>query len=181
MSVCKKVEEDYAWAGMNVISKEELYGGKICAALDRQHPRDLFDMAGLFSEGGLTDSIVQGFVAMMLGHNRPVHELLNPFRKKQQTLFEKDFQGMSDTTYSYEDHERTFDELIRAVNKGVVPYREFLLNFISLNPDFETAGIPNLEMLPSVRWKLHNLEYLQKTNPVKFREQRENLERIFST
>jgi predicted nucleotidyltransferase component of viral defense system len=29
-----------------VVSLEEVYGGKLVAALDRQHPRDLFDVVG---------------------------------------------------------------------------------------------------------------------------------------
>lgn len=34
------------------LSFEDLYGGKACAALDRQHPRDLFDIDMLFKNEG---------------------------------------------------------------------------------------------------------------------------------
>lgn len=35
-----------------VLSASELYGSKLVAAMDRQHPRDLFDVRGLFQRGG---------------------------------------------------------------------------------------------------------------------------------
>ncbi|MEI7668611.1 MAG: nucleotidyl transferase AbiEii/AbiGii toxin family protein, partial [Pseudomonadota bacterium] len=41
------------FAAMWVISNAEIFGGKICAALDRQHPRDLFDIHQLFNAGGV--------------------------------------------------------------------------------------------------------------------------------
>ena len=42
---------------MTILSLADIYGGKICAALDRQHPRDLFDIKLLLEKFGLTDSI----------------------------------------------------------------------------------------------------------------------------
>jgi hypothetical protein len=35
----------------------DLYGGKLCAALDRQHPRDLFDVGLLLRNEGITPAI----------------------------------------------------------------------------------------------------------------------------
>ncbi|HEX9582922.1 MAG TPA: nucleotidyl transferase AbiEii/AbiGii toxin family protein [Gammaproteobacteria bacterium] len=40
----------------------DLYGGKICAALDRQHPRDLFDVKLLLDEGGIDKATRKAFV-----------------------------------------------------------------------------------------------------------------------
>ena len=61
-------------AEMTVLSRKELYGGKVCAALDRQHPRDLFDMAQFYKAHSLAE-IKEGFLVLALGHNRPLHEL----------------------------------------------------------------------------------------------------------
>lgn len=45
MEICKKIQNEYeAFIVINVVPSGQLYGGKICAALDRQHPRDLFDI-----------------------------------------------------------------------------------------------------------------------------------------
>ena len=40
-----------------MLSTSEIYAGKICAALNRQHPRDLFDVRGLLNDQGITESI----------------------------------------------------------------------------------------------------------------------------
>lgn len=40
-----------------VVSLEDVYGGKLTAAMDRQHPRDLFDVMQLFAHEGITDGI----------------------------------------------------------------------------------------------------------------------------
>ncbi|NLX24793.1 MAG: nucleotidyl transferase AbiEii/AbiGii toxin family protein, partial [Lentisphaerae bacterium] len=40
-----------------ILCEADIYGGKICAALDRQHPRDLFDVHLMFRNPGLTDDI----------------------------------------------------------------------------------------------------------------------------
>ncbi|HEY5042954.1 MAG TPA: nucleotidyl transferase AbiEii/AbiGii toxin family protein [Verrucomicrobiae bacterium] len=42
--------------------------------MDRQHPRDLFDVHRLFERDGLTSEVVECFVCYLAGHNRPVHE-----------------------------------------------------------------------------------------------------------
>lgn len=59
-----------------VLATSELYGSKLVAAMDRQHPRDLFDVRGLFERGGLAAEVVECFVCYLAGHNRPVHEVL---------------------------------------------------------------------------------------------------------
>jgi len=45
-----------------VVALEDLYGGKLVAALDRQHPRDLFDVMQLFLHEGITPDIRRSFV-----------------------------------------------------------------------------------------------------------------------
>ena len=61
-----------------LVSLEDLYAGKLVAALDRQHPRDLFDVMELFSREGITPAIRRSFVAYLATHNRPIHEVLFP-------------------------------------------------------------------------------------------------------
>jgi predicted nucleotidyltransferase component of viral defense system len=59
-----------AFVKMPVLAIEDLYGGKICAALDRQHPRDLFDIFLLLENEGITDAIRKAFVVYLCSHNR---------------------------------------------------------------------------------------------------------------
>ena len=43
--LCKKAEEVFEkFVTTKTLAFSELYGSKICAALDRQHPRDIFDI-----------------------------------------------------------------------------------------------------------------------------------------
>jgi predicted nucleotidyltransferase component of viral defense system len=43
------VEDAFGFAEIQVVSFADLYAGKIMAALDRQHPRDLFDVRDLLA------------------------------------------------------------------------------------------------------------------------------------
>ena len=166
-------------AYMNVLSFAELYGGKICAALDRQHPRDLFDI-DRFYDGHSLSEVKDGFIALALGHNRPLHELLNPIMQDERDIFEQQFSGMSDVPFSYERHLATFERL----RKDVLTLfddndKVRLLDFVSLTGDLADFAIPHLSELPAINWKRRNLESLRKSNPAKFAEQRTRLEQLF--
>lgn len=181
VGVCQAAEREFGYAEMRVISPPELFGGKMCAALDRQHPRDLFDIELLIDRDTVGENLMAGFIAMLLSHNRPLHELLDPVRKDQSEVFEREFLGMTDRAFSYKDHVSTLDRLIHLTRTGLEPYREFLLDFVSLEVDLTAASIPNLERLPAVLWKSRNLERLRSTDAAKFREQRTKLSVILNT
>lgn len=125
--ICKKAEKIFGYTEARIVSFPELYGGKICAALDRQHPRDLFDIDGLFAYDVQNPALMEGFIVLLLGHNRPIHELLNPTLKIQSEVFEKEFVGMTDTEFTYEDHIRTFGDLVHYIKTRLHPYKNFLL------------------------------------------------------
>ena len=78
VSICDSAEELFGYIDFPILSKMETYGGKICAALDRQHPRDLFDIYQLIQIDGVTDEIIKGFVVMLLSANRPLSEIIAP-------------------------------------------------------------------------------------------------------
>ncbi len=57
-TVSKKVVATFEMsASIMTVANTDLYGGKICAALDRQHPRDLFDIKVLLENEGVTPEI----------------------------------------------------------------------------------------------------------------------------
>ncbi len=177
LSICKKAEIEFGYVEMQVISYPELYGGKMCAALDRQHPRDLFDIKYLLDSKDKKENLILGFIAMLLSHNRPVNELLNPIIKDQQEVFEKEFKGMTNEAFSYDDHISTMHNLLDFVHSGLLEYKTFLLDFFEIKET--VAPFSNLYKLPAILWKQKNLEYLKKTNPQKFTEQVIELEKIF--
>ncbi|WP_375398456.1 nucleotidyl transferase AbiEii/AbiGii toxin family protein [uncultured Sphingomonas sp.] len=75
MQVTDAVEEAFGFAEMSVVAFEDLYAGKVCAALDRQHPRDLFDVQLLYENEGLTDDLFRTFLVYAACSKRPLHEL----------------------------------------------------------------------------------------------------------
>lgn len=78
-----------------VLTTAELYGSKLVAALDRQHPLDIFDVRGPYESSGLTADVVECFVCYLAGHNRPVHEVLFSRDQDMSTAFGNEFQGMT--------------------------------------------------------------------------------------
>ena len=170
--VNKKVEDSLGrFAAINVVSMAELYGGKICAALDRQHPRDLFDVRLLLDNEGFTDDIKTGFLVSLISHMRPINELLNPTFIDQRNAFETQFSGLSDIPFSYEAFEQTREQLVEEIHSKLTEEdRLFLMSFKKGNPYWELLSVPNAKELPAVRWKLQNIEVLRKKNPKKHNE-----------
>ena len=70
--VSQKVEEQFGFAEMPVVDFADLYAGKIVAALDRQHPRDLFDIRDLLAKEGIDDRLRKAFVGVF-GQPQPSH------------------------------------------------------------------------------------------------------------
>jgi predicted nucleotidyltransferase component of viral defense system len=105
LSVVDSVQQEFdKFAAINIISIAELYGGKICAAVDRQHPRDLFDVKLLFENEGFTNEIWEGFKIGLISHYKPIGELIYPKLKNQESAFNNQFAGMTRVDFSYEDY-----------------------------------------------------------------------------
>lgn len=169
-------------AEMTVLSREELYGGKFCAALDRQHPRDLFDVAQFFKRGGSVRDVKDGFLALAMGHNRPLDELLAPHPLNQSATFAVQFAGMSDVPFSLAEHETVFKRLVVEIDEALTQEdRRRLVAFTALEADADIFGIPGLEKLPAIQWKRRNLETLRNRNPRKFAENVKALEVVLRT
>lgn len=164
-----------------VVSLEDMYGGKLVAAMDRQHPRDLFDVMQLFANEGITPSIRRAFVVYLASHNRPVHEVLFPSLRDISRDYEQNFKGMTTETVELEELLAARDRMVRELQQGLdTDERRFLLSLVANQPNWPLLGIAHLEHLPGIRWKLRNLERLQKTNTKKFAEQSEVLGRLLN-
>jgi len=102
--IVREVEDEFGLsASCLCLSFADLYGGKICAALDRQHPRDLFDIKLLFENDGFTDEIRQAFIAYLISHPRPISELLSPNLLDIEPVFLSEFSGMTRSLVSLDD------------------------------------------------------------------------------
>jgi len=163
LMLCNRAQETFdAFCAIDVVPKAQLFGGKIIAALDRQHPRDLFDIKYLLEEDGFDDEIKEGFVFSLLSSNRPIYELLNPHRTDQQLAFKNQFDGMSDQDFSYQEFEETRETLIEAINDILKKDdKDFILSFKSLVPDW---NIYDFQKYPAIQWKLENIRRFRNKN-----------------
>lgn len=162
-----------------VVSLEDLYGGKLVAALDRQHPRDLFDVMELFLHGGITPEIRRSFVVYLASHNRPIHEVLFPNLRDISGEYENTFKGMTTEPVALKALVSARERMIAELKAGLdAAEREFLLSLARNEPNWDLLGIEHLEQLPGIRWKLENLGRLAKANPKKLKEQAQELERL---
>jgi predicted nucleotidyltransferase component of viral defense system len=163
-----------------VVSFEDVYGGKLVAAMDRQHPRDLFDVMQLFAHEGITAGIRRTFVVYLASHNRPVHEVLFPTLRDIRQEFENNFSGMTAEPVKLDALLAARERMVRELQQGLsANERRFLLSLVAAEPEWSLLGVPHLEQLPGPRWKLQNLEHLRKANARKFAEQSDTLARLF--
>lgn len=151
---------------IQIVSNAELFGGKICAALDRQHPRDLFDIKQLFERDGITQDIKEGFLVCLLSSNRPIYEVLQPNFQDQTHVFDHQFKGMANLTFSYHDYEETRERLVKEIHSLLTDKdKQLLLSIKDGNPDWSLCDITKLQDLPAVKWKLKNIQKLKKHDP----------------
>ncbi len=167
-SLCARAQSEFKMGCIaRVVSFSQLYGGKIAAALSRQHPRDLFDYK--FMSLDSYDEIKDGLTLALLGSDRPIFESLRPKIIDQSDVLQNQFEGMSDQPFSYSDYMSARLDLIENVNKNLTQTdKEFFLSFEQGEPDWTKCCAGDLGNYPSVKWKLQNIERLKKTNPQKF-------------
>ena len=161
------------------LDRSELYGSKLVAAMDRQHPRDLFDVAKLYEQGVLTPEIIECFVCYLAGHNKTVHEVLAPNNKELSKPYENEFVGMTREMISLQALEATRERLKSDLMAGLQPrHREFLLGLIRCTPDWSLMQCTHLAELPAIRWKLLNLRIFRDRKPEAFAEQIRKMEQL---
>jgi hypothetical protein len=141
----------------------DTFGGKICAALDRQHPRDLFDVKNLFENEGITRDIMDSFIFYLVSHNRPINELLAPNLKNIENEYENEFLTMTLVDISLNKLLDTRIKLIENLKTLLTNQdKDFLISFISNEPDWSKVRNEKIKDFPSVRWKLLNQEKMGK-------------------
>lgn len=177
-SLSPATEEEFAQAvTLPLLATAELYGSKLVAAMDRQHPRDLFDVLVLNNDTGLTPEIVDCFVAYLAGHNRPVHEVLMPRLHPLEATFANQFNGMTRDEVSLRSLEETRERLVQDLPRALTEqHRTFLLSLVQIQPRWDCLPFPHLQELPAIRWRLQNLA---KLKGAKRAEQVERLQACF--
>lgn len=180
-TVSASVEDRFGFAETMVVSFEDLFGGKLHAAVDRQHPRDLFDVQHLYENEGLTEALFRTFLVYVASSGRPPHELLNPTLVDLDAPYANEFEGMTNVAVPLarlvDARTRLIADIKGRLDKNA---REFLLSLHDAQPDFGLIGLPQAADLPAVRWKLQNLERLKANNPAKHTELRSAIESVWA-
>jgi predicted nucleotidyltransferase component of viral defense system len=146
------------FAAVPCLSVPDLYAGKICAALDRQHPRDFFDVMLLLENEGLTNDIRRAFVVYLASTSRPMHELLAPKAKDLKEVFDQQFSGMERIGTSVDQLREVQDLLPRLIRNVLIDEeKRFLLSMKKGKPEWDLLGIDHLPSLPALQWKLINI------------------------
>jgi predicted nucleotidyltransferase component of viral defense system len=179
--VSPAVEDEFGFAETRLVAFEDLYAGKLHAALDRQHPRDLFDVKLLYENEGITDDLFRAFLVYVASSSRPPHELLNPNLAPLSNVFETEFSGMTVDAVSLAELEQVRTRLIADVQSRMNGNAaRFLRTLVNGEPDFDAIDLPSAADLPAVQWKLRNILKLRNTNPEKHAAQCESLESLLN-
>ena len=164
-TVSPTVEALFGFAQMQVVSFADLYAGKIMAALDRQHPRDLFDIRDLLANEGISDDLRRAFIVYLISHDRPISEVLAPNRKDITHEFDHGFDGMTTDGVTLDELIAARERLIASIARDMPePHKQFLLEFKRGTPNWDLLGVPGAAELPAVRWKQINLDKLSADN-----------------
>ncbi len=164
-SAAEKFQRDVE---IQCLSHDDLFGGKICAALDRQHPRDLFDVYMFFKDFTYTRELHLAFIVYLLSGKRPISELIMPNKVNLKDTYERHFHGMSFIAISLEDLEITRDKLFNTVASFFTSdEKEFLISFKTGIPKWDLFPLERIKDLPSVQWKLRNIQTMDTEKRLK--------------
>jgi hypothetical protein len=166
MDLCAAAQKHFgSFVSVSTLSMADLYGGKICAALDRQHPRDLFDVKLLIEDTGIMPEIRRSFVVYLAGHNRPMNELLSPNLQDIRSLYDDQFMGMTRDEVPLPVLQQLQENLPGMLVQSIDDdEKQFLLSMKYGEPQWDRLGIENLEQFPALQWKLINI---RKMKPAK--------------
>lgn len=171
-----RAEKAFGFARMPVLSFEDLYGGKICAALDRRHPRDLYDVYWLLQHEGIEERLKNAFMVYLISHNRPMVELLAPQHQDIAPMYRAELADMTYKPVGLERLQETLQHLVREIHAAMTDAdRHFLLALKQGTEDWRNFPLPEVARLPAVQWKMFNLA---RMNPVKRRQAAAKLEKV---
>ena len=174
-AVTPKVEEEFGFAETLVVHIDDLYAGKMCAALDRQHPRDFFDIGGLLKSSGISNELIDVFIVYLISSNQPIAKLLNPNFIDLTKVFEQQFVGMTIKPVTLDELLQTREKLVHTIHTKLTNrHKEFLLGFKKGTPDWNLLPFKGIENLPSVKWKMLNLNRMESS------KRKEAIEKLIS-
>jgi len=152
------VQEQFGFAEVNSLAFEDIYAGKLMAAIDRQHPRDLFDALVLLEKEGISDRLFETWLVYLVGHKGNMADTLDPNRKNIEHLFRSQFVTMTDREISLQQLIDVREHLINELRGRLGDrHKTFLLSVKRGEPRWDLINFKEAGNLPAVAWKLHNI------------------------
>jgi hypothetical protein len=125
--------------------------------------------------------MIECFVTYLAAHNRPIHEVLFCNDKNIATEYDSGFVGMTETPCSLATLLETRQQLQRELPTRLSPrHREFLMRLARARPDWSLLECRHAVDLPTLRWKLSNLEAFRQRRPDDFEAHANALEARFA-
>jgi len=95
-------------------------------------------------------------------------EILNPRWGDVRSVFEREFQGMVLEAVTAEELRIVGEQLVSRLHAEMTQdEKRFIVPVKEGNPRWDLLGVPGIEDLPAVRWKLQNIRGM---TPIKQRE-----------
>lgn len=172
LGLSNKASEDFEKSVQaRCLSMADTFGGKICAALDRQHPRDLFDVKLLLENEGITTDVKDSFLFYLISHTRPINELLNPNFKDLSKEYKNEFLDMAKIHVALDELIIAREKLVLAIRQSLTEDdKKFLVSFVENNPDWSLVRDSKIKHYPSVLWKLHNQKQMSDEKKIAYVE-----------
>ncbi len=180
MRVQPSVSAEFGFAEMNVLAFDDVYAGKLVAALDRQHPRDLFDVKLLLEQEGISDTLFRTFIVYLVGHHGSIPDVLDPLGKKVdfEGLYRGQFEGMTAKPMALKVLLKTRERLAGEVRSRLDnSLKRFLLSVQRGKPEWDLLKVNGAADLPAVKWRMQNLE---KMTPQAMNSELSRLEKILA-
>ena len=132
--------------------------------MDRQHPRDLFDIKILLDSERFNEQTKKAFIVHLISHPRPMVELLNPNFVDTRDIYEKDLKNMVLENVEYEELVETRNRLVQVIiNSLTTEDKNFILSVKRGEPAWSLLGLAGVENLPAVKWKILNIKNIHPT------------------
>jgi hypothetical protein len=130
----------------------------------------------LLDNEGISERMKNAFLVYLMGHNRPMAELLEPIPQDISALYRAEFESMTYEAVSIEQLEQTFIKMVRNIHAAITDVdRNFLLALKRGTPDWKMFALPEAKRLPAIQWKILNLD---RMNPDKRKKAAAKLEKV---
>ena len=159
------------------LERRELLAGKLVAMLDRQHPRDIFDMMCFMEEQPSLEILRDPLMGYLLQAGCSFSEVLNPNLKNIEEVFHSSFQGMTRKTVALQDLVKCRATIIKKLPAILgCEFEEFLISLLERKPKWKLLPYKNIEDYPGIRWKVLNIN---KMSAEKVRKELQSIKAVF--